>query len=313
MKRRLNILFITRFMQSYIEKSTYYLGEELSKHTNLTYWYEDGNLPDIIAQLSPRPDFILFNDHKPDYCPIIYQVNKVNIPKGALVHDLHYLPGRRKKNYRKNNINYLFVQYRDAFLKWYPEFNDRIIWLPHHVPGHIFYDQKRPRDIDMLMVGSLIEHLYPLRVKMYNHYRNFSDFTYFQHPGYRHVNSSKKGIITGNSYAEALNRSKLFLTCDSIYHFPVLKYFEALACGTLLLASGSKELEALGFIDGQTFIQVTEANFATKANYYLRNEQERSRIVSKGMELIHERHTTEIRAKQLLGRIRKILNDGRKF
>ncbi|WP_221563892.1 glycosyltransferase [Alkalihalobacillus sp. TS-13] len=306
---KLNVLFITRYMGSFIEKSTYYLGEELKKHCNLTYWYEDGNLPDIIAQLPRRPDFILFNDQKPDYCPWIRNIDKVTIPKGALVHDLHYRIGRRKKLYQKNQIEHLFVQYRDAFLKWYPEYKKQIIWLPHHVPGYIFKDMNLNRDINLLMAGSLIEHLYPLRVKMYNELSKRYDFTYIQHPGYRNIHSQSK-FITGESYASLLNRSRIFLTCDSIYKFPVLKYFEAAGCGSLLLASGSKELQDLGFIDGETFVEVNEHNFHQKVEYFLKNEHERRQITANAIKLIREKHTTEIRVKQLLAHIERIIKKG---
>jgi spore maturation protein CgeB len=107
-----------------------------------------------------------------------------------------------------------------------------------------------------------------------------------------------------------LNQSKIFLTCDSIYKFPVLKYFEALSCGALLLAPGSTELEQLGFKDGETFVEVNETNFLQKATYYLSHDQERNRITENGLKFIQERHTTEVRAKQLITHIRRIIGLG---
>ncbi|MCF6409161.1 glycosyltransferase [Pseudalkalibacillus salsuginis] len=303
---KLNVLFITRYMGSFIEKSTYYLANELDKLCNLTYWYEDGNLPDIIAQLPQSPDFILFNDQKPDYCPWIRNIDKVTIPKGALVHDMHYRIGRRKKMYQKNHIEHLFVQYRDAFLRWYPEFKQQMIWLPHHVPGHIFTEYNLPKEINLLMLGSMIEHLYPLRVHLFNTLSKRTDFLYVQHPGYRNLPSNAKAM-TGENYAKLLNRAKIFLTCDSIYKYPVLKYFESLACGTLLLASGSKELQDLGFIDGETFIEINDHDVLEKVNVNLKNESRRNRIVSKGKRLIQQKHTTEVRAKELIGHIERLI------
>lgn len=293
-------------MHYHIEKSTYYLGKELEKHCKLTYWYEDGNLPDIIHHLASQPHFILFNDQKPDYCPWIRNINQVKIPKGTLVHDLQYRIPRRKKMYQKDQIEHLFVQYREAFLNWYPEFKDQMIWFPHHVPEEIFKDYKFPKTIDMLMFGSLIPHLYPLRVRMYNQFIKHPSFKYYDHPGYKPLPNGHH-FITGQQYAMTLNKSKLFFTCDSIYQFPVLKYYEALACRTLLLASGSKELEELGFKDGETFVKVNEHNFQEKAMYYLQNEQERARITTNGMRLVQQKHTTKIRAKELLSHIRQIL------
>ncbi|WLD94948.1 glycosyltransferase [Alkalihalobacillus sp. AL-G] len=306
--RKLNVLFITKYMRSFIEKSTFYLGEELQELCNLMYWYEDGNLPDIIHQVPVRPDFILFNDQKPDYCPWIRHVDKVTIPKGTLVHDLHYRIPRRKKMYQIDQIEHLFVQYRDAFLKWYPEYKDQMIWLPHHVPQNIFKEYKQPKQINLLMVGILLEYVYPLRVAMHNRFRNEPGFMYVQHPGYRNIPENRKSIPTGVSYAKILNQSKVFLTCDSIYQFPLLKYFEAAACGTLLLAPGSEELRELGFIDGETFVDVNEKTFYDKALYFLQHAEERERIAKKAKQMIQQRHTTKIRAKQLLTYIEQIVS-----
>ncbi|WP_408010744.1 glycosyltransferase [Pseudalkalibacillus sp. A8] len=307
MKKRLKILFITCHMESYIEKSTYYLGEELKKSCNLTYWYKDGKLPDIINQLQQPPDFILFNDQRPNYCPRIRNIDRVLIPKGTLVHDIHYRKGWRKKFYQKNQIEHLFVQYRYAFLKWYPEFQNQMIWLPHHVPGHIFKDLKLQKDINLLMLGSLIKGFYPLRVQMFNQLSKRPDFRYFQHPGYRNIQSQK--AIIGENYAKLMNRSKIFLTCDSVYKYPLLKYFESLGCGTLLLAPGSKELQELGFVNGETFVEVNEKDFLEKVNFYLRNEDLRNQIITNGKKLIQQRHTTEIRARQLLRHIERIIKN----
>jgi hypothetical protein len=294
-------------MRNHIERSTYYLGKELENLCQLFYYTEDvGNLPEIIETMPNKPDFILFNDMKSDYCPDIRNINQVSIPMGALVHDLHYRIPRRKRLYKDNHM-YLFVNYRDAFMKWFPELIDQMIWFPHHVPADIFRDYQLQKKVDFLMIGSLISHLYPLRVKMFDGLQKEPSFKYIEHPGYEQITHQDKAII-GEVYAELLNQSKIFFTCDSIYQFPVLKYFETLGCRTLLLASGSEELKDLGFIDGETFVEVDEVDFYEKALNYLQNEEERERIATNGMNLVLERHTTSIRVKQLLDHIESILS-----
>ncbi|WP_349410289.1 glycosyltransferase family protein [Pseudalkalibacillus sp. SCS-8] len=304
--KKLTILFITKPMQHHIERSTYYLGKELEKFSNLTYHHVDGNLPDIIRQMSIKPDFILFNDLKPDYCPWMRNVDQVKIPKGTLVHDLHYRIPRRKRMYQKDQIPHLFVQYREAFCKWFPEFVDQMIWLPHHVPAEIYRDYSFEKDIDILMMGSLIPHLYPLRLRMFQKLKLHPGFKYFDHPGYKGIPADNR-YVTGPRYAQTMNRAKIFLTCDSIYKFPVLKYYEALACRTLLLASGSAELKDLGFIDKETYVEVNETDFYEKIMFYLKNESERNRIALNGMKLVQQKHTTQIRAKELLAHIQQIV------
>jgi spore maturation protein CgeB len=87
-----------------------------------------------------------------------------------------------------------------------------------------------------------------------------------------------------------------------------LKYFEIPACGTLLLAPGSQELTDLGFVDGVTFVTVNETNVKAKAEYYLQNDLERERIIQNGMHLIEQRHTTAVRAQEMLQAITNYLS-----
>ena len=87
-----------------------------------------------------------------------------------------------------------------------------------------------------------------------------------------------------------------------------MKYYETLACNTLVLASASQELTDLGFINGETFVAVDETDFREKSDYYLHHEQERLAIAQKGYEMIQNRHTTKQRAKELLQHIQRIVN-----
>nr|WP_239558734.1 glycosyltransferase [Peribacillus deserti] len=101
------------------------------------------------------------------------------------------------------------------------------------------------------------------------------------------------------------------ITCDSIEGFPVLKYYEALACNTLLLATPSKELEDLGFIDGKTFAAVNSSNILEKAYYYLNHEEERTKMAHNGYELVREKHSTERRSKELVTFLQDIIQGRR--
>lgn len=74
----------------------------------------------------------------------------------------------------------------------------------------------------------------------------------------------KKNVFVGQNYAKELNRSKIVLTCDSVFKYPLMKYFEITACNALLLASYSKELGDLGFIPGVNFVAIDELCFEEK-------------------------------------------------
>jgi hypothetical protein len=305
---KINLLFITKDRSEQLERSSYYLELELAKHTNLVLWHSDGNIQDIINQLPKKPDFILLNDYKPEYRPFIRGLKDLTIPHGTLLHDLHYKLSKRNFLLHQEKPALIFCHYRDAFHKWMPDHITRFVWFPHHVPNHIFYNYRIPKDIPLLLSGASFPHIYPFRHHILEHFKKDSRLVHHSHPGYGVVRSG----LAGQSYARELSRAKLFITCDSIHHFPLLKYFEVLACGTLLLASASQELEDLGFIDGETFIAINETNFKEKVEHYLHDEALRNQIIENGIKLIQQRHTTEIRAQEMVNTIRQFLQNTRR-
>ena len=306
METRLKVLFITRDFSKNIEKSSYYLSRELSKHTDLTLWHTRGHIQGILSQLSQEPDFILLNDFKPDYCPEIKGLRSSAVPYGIIMHDLHYKVSQRKRFIVKENIQHIFSICRDSFLSWYPEFEDRMVWFPFHVPEDIFRDYGENKIYNLLMMGAMDPRYYPLRVKMEEEMKGVKGFVHLKHPGYGVIDDGK--VLTGEVYAREINRAKLFLTCDSSLKFPLLKYFEVLACKTLLLAPSNQEIQDLGFKDGENFVSINEYNFKEKAFYYLGNEQEAQEIAINGYNMVHKNHSTEKRVKQLITSVKEIIN-----
>ncbi len=302
----MKILFITKDFTNRIEKSSYYLLEALKKKANVVTSSEDGNIETILKKIRFEPDFILLNDMKPSYCPYVRGFHRLHIPVGAIVHDLKYKPNQRRQFYKEENIRFLFTHYRNAFKELFPELIDRMIWFPHHVPTDIFNDYHLKRDIDILMMGSIYPRLYPMRAKFYEILKDEPNFVYHEHPGYLKI-EDWQNVYACEKYAREINRAKIFVTCHSIDHFPLLKYFEVLACKTLLVATPSKELEELGFIDGETFVAVNEENIKEKIAYYLKNEKERKKISERGYEMVHNHHSTDKRVESLITRIKEIV------
>lgn len=222
--------------------------------------------------------------------------------------DVHHYFKQRQKDLQKDNVKHIFSYYRDNFVAFYPKLKDRMIWLPYHVNTKVFRDYKFEKTIDMLMMGDISKQLYPLRNKIYHTLKADHRFVYHEHPGYRNFDDNEENVFVGLNYAKEINRAKIFFTCDSVFNYPVSKYYQVLASNTLLLASESNELKDLGFVDGENFIAITEHNFVGKANYYLNNEPERLRIAKNGYEMVHQKHTTSMRAQQLVDHIKKIIN-----
>jgi len=302
------ILFITKDWEHGIEKNTYYLTLELAKKVDIRTWNQDGDIIDILKKMNFEPDFILVNDLRPTRSPSVTGLKNCPVPFGIIMHDLHYQIEKRKQFIEENNIQYLFTHYRDTFLEWYPEYKNRMIWFPHYVHIDIFKDYGLPKEIDYLMMGAIHPKIYPLRTKIAKEMASLPNFVHYQHPGYMHKKYDENNFLVGSRYAKELNRAKMFFTCDTLYHYPVMKYYETLSCKTLLLASATKEIKDLGFIPGVHFVEVSEENFMRKAKYHLRHyDALGKKIAENGYKMVRENHSVQVRAKQLLEHIEKIL------
>ncbi|WML39500.1 glycosyltransferase [Neobacillus sp. OS1-2] len=306
--RRVRLLFITKNWMNGIERNTYYLTEALKKRMVVEVWEEPGDINDILATIHFKPDFILLNDIRPTRCPEITGLKDCPIPFGIIMHDLHYQMEARKQFVEQNNVQYIFTHYRDAFLSGYPEYKDRMIWLPHFVNIDVFKDYQLPKTLDFLMMGVVLESVYPLRDRILQQLREDPHFTYHPHPGYLHESYDENQFLVGTRYAKEINQSKIFFTCDSIYHYPLMKYYEVLACNTLLLAPSSAELFDLGFVPGVHYIDINEENFIEKAFYYLQNYQTKGKAIAKnGYKMVRKKHSVTVRAKQLEKQFKKII------
>ncbi|GAB3064498.1 glycosyltransferase family protein [Virgibacillus ainsalahensis] len=303
-----HVLFIAEDTSGQLNKNFHYLEQELSNAVNVMLWRKPGHINYILKQLPARPDFILLlNDMGHQISPMIKGLAHTGIPSGLFVNDVHRLTKQRKSYIEKNNISYIFTIVRNKFLKTYPEFKHKMEWFPHFVNTELYKDYDLKKDINLLMMGA-VNHFYPLRRQILKSYKGDRHFVYHRHPGYRNFSETEeRQHFIGQTYAKEINRAKIFFTCPSVLNYPVTKYFEVLACKTLLLAPAFEELEDLGFIPGVHFVSIDENNFKEKAAYYLKNERERQKIAEQGYYFIHQKHTSKQRTDQLVKKIENIL------
>lgn len=304
----IHILLIAEDTSEHLNKNFYYLEQELAKQVYLSLWRKPGHISYILKKLSGTPDFILLlNDLDQKMYPMIKGLAHIDIPTGLFINDVHRLTKLRKNFIEKNDIDRLFTVVRDKFLTTYPEFAMKMEWLPNFVNTTLYKDYGLAKDINLLMMGA-VNDIYPLRRTILNAYQGDANFIYHSHPGYRYFSQEEESQhFIGQTYAKELNRSKIFFTSPSTLNYPVIKYFEVLACRSLLLAPAFKELEDLGFIPNFHFIPINEHNFKEKAAYYLAQETERQQIADQGYRFVHERHTVQQRTEQLIKPIEKIL------
>lgn len=310
MPKKLKILvFIKPFWKDLAKhKGKLDMIKALEGFSEVMYWYHDGDAPQILDHLYKRhkfhPDLILHYDNScAVFAPKISGLSKVNILKGYYVMDTVGSAHEkiRTKFIEDNKVDLIFSVTKEAFLKEFPQYKDKFRWFPFSINPNIYKDWGLNKDINYLLMGLVnfpSNGIYPFRESVLKKMEKEKGFIHHQHPG--HTVNYHDGALVNEKYAQELNRAKIFFTCGSIYSYPVLKFFEAPACRTLLLAEPNQDMLDLGFIDGVNFVSCNKNNFYEKARYYLYNVNERNRITENGFRFIHENHTNKERAKQFI-------------
>lgn len=302
----LRLLVTTGDFSKWHSRSFHYLLLELSQMCELKVCYHSGDIKQIIAEAEVTPDFIMINEYGETNSPLISGLSDLTIPWAVYMYDLHHKVEERKQAMERDRVKHVFTHYRDKFYEWYPEFWEMMNWLPLHAYTPVFRDYGLEKKIDYLLMGAVHETIYPLRYKMAQTMINEKGFVHHPHAGYRNFSDDEDALV-GENYAREINRAKIFFTCDSLYQYPVPKYFEVLACNTLLLASASRELFDLGFQPGLNFIEVHEGDILEKARFYLHHESERLKVARQGYEMVRTFHSTNQRAMDLVLMIKRIL------
>ncbi|MEW9672180.1 glycosyltransferase [Ammoniphilus sp. 3BR4] len=274
--------------------------EAIAKFSYVKFWHQDGDIRTILRRLNFKPDFIYHFDVGYNYSlsPKITGLNLVDIPKGTYIYDEHWNPASRIRYLQNNKIDIIFSPNKSTFLRRYPKFKPKFRFLPYSINPHVMKDWQLPKDRDFMLIGSSPKEWYPFRNEVYKRMRDVEGFEFLPHPG--HKSPPSKNLMVNGKYAQELNRAKIYFTCGSKFQYPLAKFFEVPACGTLLLAEPNQDIFDLGFKDGVHFVACNKTDFYEKAMYYLENEEERNEIVKNGHDFVHAYHTHEVRAKQFL-------------
>ncbi len=304
----MKLLVIARNYKNFVSRQvTYNLIAELAKITDLSVWHDKGtDIEVILNTLQINPDFILILEYYETNATKVTGLSRLAIPFAVSLQDLHWDVNLRKGLLLRENVRHIFTPSKTAFIKYYPELQDRMHWLPHHVNTDMFTDYGLTREIDYLLMGQASSVYYPFRAQVLAAMQGKEGFIYHQHPGYKEILDTEDHYVR-EKYAREISRAKIFFTCGGKMRYPVAKYFEVLACNTLLLAPYFEELDDLGFIPGVHFVEADEHNFEEKAHYYLNHEQERLKIALRGYEMVRARHSSPQRAAEVLAVIKQII------
>jgi len=229
----------------------------------------------------------------------------ISSPKVYLIADMHLFEGKHVQYINKSNFDLVLFVY-----KWWKDrvehkVSAKVGWLPHSVNTKVFRDYEE-KCFDVVSCGHSLARYYPLRHKINEVLRQIKDVSFSnpQHPQLlmnRPVfNPDLSKYLIRENYAKFVSQGKIFIFDGGAVNYPVAKYVESMACGSLALAPKPKDADELGFVAGENFVEINNVNFVERIRYYLKHEKERQVIVDNARELVVERHSTEKRTDELM-------------
>jgi len=110
-------------------------------------------------------------------------------------------------------------------------------------------------------------------------------------------------------HRKCINSSKYAYTCGSMYRYPLRKFFEIPAAGSLLIAHPFKNHELFGFKHMQNFVSAEPEEILGVIEMLEDDADMYDKIVSEGQRLIKEKHMTTVRLSQLRKIVESVVNN----
>jgi hypothetical protein len=248
------------------------------------------------------PDVVLFWE----WYPVVVRHAEAFARRGTRVYvmadDLHHR--REAMDEALSVADGVLASYAPRIGAYFPALDPaRVSWVPHSAgPDFLLPIEKAPRPV--VFVSGAMGDAYPLRLAM----RELADrrpelARLHPHPGYHCTFDYSSDQRVGPGYAMAMRECLAAFTDALTHHYLVAKHFEIPATGALLMADRAvaAQLAMLGFVDGEHYVSVTAEDLEPAVERVLdaRNAEEVDAIRRRGHALVHERHTTLHRARQI--------------
>lgn len=168
------------------------------------------------------------------------------------------------------------------------------VCVPKGYDQTLLVDQQRERDIELGFIGSLGAEAYAGRKAMLEEL-------------IRHENLQIMKTAPGAEYRDCLNRIRFFVSADVGLDEYMIKNFEVMACGCVLLTYDQGEFEnrALGFVDMRNVVLYRDvAELRVKLASLRADPQLASSIARAGRELAQERYSFAELGRQIVDALR---------
>jgi hypothetical protein len=230
--------------------------------------------------------------------------NRIKIPTFIIIEDQHAKVPKLQIDFAiKHNMG---IIHRYQFNQYHTDIPKHIkkIWSPHSVNINNFKDYGLPKKYGLLQTGA-IGGVYQLRSLVHDTMKGMPEY----HRIVRPVDNAKQQWPVQDQYSRELNKAKICLCCGATVEYPVMKFFEIPASKSVLYTDYFNELGDLGFIPDENMIQVNKQTIRKQVKILVSEgwSGKLETIAQNGYNLIHERHTNEIRAKELKNELERNL------
>jgi len=270
------------------------LEREISKLINCTFVS-----PTIISEVSniKNYDLIVIGPFASDL-EFYRKLKVVNKPKIMVCSDPQSDIAFHIYFAKKYNVKNMFMIYPS----WIPEYQRR--YAANYIPFPWWSDdyyKEVSKDINV-MYTTANSPFYPMRYEMGLNELEMQTF----YPIMKYGMADDR--LPFDRYIEYLNRSRIFAFDGSFWDLCVLKYIEGMCCKTVMVAPTSLDTPELHLLNGGNYVQVSENNVFGVIKQLLKDEKRMETIANNARETFLKYHTTNIRAKQFVEQVKKIVN-----
>jgi len=317
----LNILWLTHKGDGYVgaPQTQYGFEQEVAKITNSVFagegWKDfkrNESIPETVERCMPDADWVIDRDNN-----LTPKPRNTSYKIGHFISDIH-----AKHKYNMNNpVEYVEllnkVGYDKIFMRYpllygtnhrpkivYDRLNCAKEWSPWS--ADIDYYTPAEKSVDVSFIGR-VNDAYPLRRLMWNglYYVGRGRKLIREQPPFgttyqRDIAKHQEQHLVGDKYRDALAETRILIFGCSIYRYALQKFTEASASGCLMICNQPTMNKRLGFIDGETYVEVDEVDWEEKLLYYMDNPEEAEKIATNGMKNTRKLHSHKVRAQQFL-------------
>jgi hypothetical protein len=189
----------------------------------------------------------------------------------------------------------IFYSYKEAFLKFWYQYQHKAVWLPHFV-GYPEFAKSLPfnneRNVKVLLSGAN-GFYYPLRKFAISNPHTLRNLMILKHPGYNIKTESANvdGFFIGTKFYKELNNFYSAISCTSILNYTLMKHFEIPSVGTLLLSDVCSDMNDLGFIPSVNYIQIDMSNMIEILQNVKEFHKNFDNVRKNGRQFVLENHT----------------------